>query len=167
MTATYPPSAWKRLLWLVTAFTVGHSVTLALATLGLVRISAQLVEFLIPLTIVGASLAAIRASARRGVQASAWVQYCLAGSFGLIHGLGFSTFLRSLLGSEESIVVPLFAFNVGLEIGQVGIVIAVLLLGWLVERLFHLARREWVLILCGGTMALAITMILDRLPSSS
>jgi hypothetical protein len=87
--------------------------------------------------------------------------------FGLIHGLGFSTFLRSPLGAEESIVVPLFAFNVGLEIGQVGIVIAVLLLGWLVERLFHLSRREWVLILCGGTMGIASTMILDRLFTSA
>jgi hypothetical protein len=146
---------------------VGHSVTLALATLGVVRINAHMVEVLIPVTIVGASLAAIRASARPGVQASAWVQYCLAALFGLIHGLGFSTFLRSLLGSEESIVVPLFAFNVGLEIGQVAIVISVLLLGWLVERLFHLARREWVLILCGGTMGIALTMILDRLFTSA
>ena len=83
--------------------------------------------------------------------------------FGLIHGLGFSSFLRSLLGGEESIVGPLFAFNVGLEVGQLFIVAGVMLLGLLAERLLRLTRREWVLVLCGGTMAVAITMIVDRI----
>lgn len=168
LTATYPPSAWRRLVWLVTAFTVGHSITLGLATLGLVHASRWWVELLIPVTIVATSLTAIwtardpaagNAMARR----SAWVQYTLASGFGLIHGLGFSAFLRSLLGAEESITVPLLAFNLGLEVGQVGIVLAVLALGWFVEHNLRVPRRDWVLILCGGTMGIALTMILERL----
>lgn len=169
LTATFPASAWRRLVWLVTAFTLGHSVTLALATLGLVHASRWWVELLIPVTIVATSIIAIQA-ARRGGEAtsdsarrSAHLQYAVAACFGLIHGLGFSSFLRSLLGAEESIVVPLLAFNIGLEIGQVGIVLAVLVLGWAVERAFSVTRRDWVLMLCGGTLGIALTMILERL----
>lgn len=167
LTAAYPPVAWKRLVWLVTAFTVGHSITLALATLNLVHVNARLVEVLIPVTIVLTSIAAIAFSKgddeSTGPTRSQLPQYLLAAFFGLIHGLGFSTFLRSLLGGEESIVKPLLAFNVGLEVGQLFIVAAVMLLGVLAVRLLGLTRREWVLILCGGTMAVALTMIIDRL----
>ena len=90
-------------------------------------------------------------------------QYALAACFGLIHGLGFSNYLRSLLGGEESIVRPLLAFNVGLEIGQLLIVAAVLLIGAVVTRLLRLTRREWVLLVSGGTIAVALTMIAERL----
>lgn len=159
--------AWRRLVWLVTAFTIGHSVTLALATLDLVRVSSQLVEVLIPVTIVLTSIAAIRFSRhddeRTGPTGSQLPQYLLAAIFGLIHGLGFSTFLRSLLGGEESITGPLLAFNLGLEAGQLFIVAIVMLLGVVAVRVLGLTRREWVLILCGGTMAVALTMIVDRL----
>jgi hypothetical protein len=81
----------------------------------------------------------------------------------LIHGLGFSTFLRSLLGGEASIVLPLFSFNLGLEVGQLLIVMTVLVLGVLVKRLFGLARHEWLLILSGGAAGIAVTLIIDRL----
>ena len=163
LTAAYPPSAWKRLVWLVTAFTLGHSVTLALATLDVVRVNIQLVEVLIPITIVLTSLTGIVTARGAHEMGSPRVQYTLAAVFGLIHGLGFSSFLRSLLGGEESIVGPLFAFNVGLEVGQLFIVAGVMLLGLVAERLLRLTRREWVLVLCGGTMAVAITMIVDRI----
>ncbi len=159
--------AWKRLVWLVTAFTVGHSITLALATLNLVHVNSQLVEVLIPVTIVLTSIVAIVFSRgdteEGGPTRSQLPQYVLAATFGLIHGLGFSTFLRSLLGSEESIVRPLLAFNLGLEVGQLFIVAIVMLLGVVAVRFLKLTRREWVLVLCGGTMAVALTMIIDRL----
>jgi hypothetical protein len=125
LTVAYRPSEWRRLLWLVTAFTLGHSITLALATLNLVRANAGLVETGIALTIVISSLMAIalavRSEAAPAAQGQA-LRYTLAAVFGLIHGLGFSTFLRSLLGGEESIFVPLLSFNVGLELGQLLIV---------------------------------------------
>ena len=159
--------AWRRLIWLVTAFTLGHSLTLALATLDLVRVRSQLVEVLIPVTIVLTSIAAIvfskGDSEDTGPTRSQLPQYVLAATFGLIHGLGFSTFLRSLLGSEESIVKPLLAFNIGLEMGQLFIVALVMLLGLIAVRATGLTRREWVLVLCGGTTAVALTMIVDRL----
>ncbi len=166
LTAPYAPADWKRLGCLVTAFTLGHSVTLALATLGLVHINAGLVEVLIPTTIVLTSLLAVlstrgenSAIASRGQTA----RYAMAGGFGLIHGLGFSTFLRSVLGAEESIVKPLFAFNLGLEAGQLLIVAILLALGLLVEQALGLSRRDWVLLMSGAAGGIAVTMILDRL----
>jgi hypothetical protein len=167
LTVAYRPAEWRRLVWLVTAFTVGHSVTLALATLNLVRANAALVETGIALTIVISSLLAIALAVRSDGAAPAGrgqtLRYLLAAGFGLIHGLGFSTFLRSLLGGEQSILVPLFSFNVGLEVGQLLIVTGVLGLGVAAERLLRLARRDWVLAASGGIAALGVRMVLERI----
>lgn len=165
LTVAYRPSEWRRLLWLVTAFTLGHSITLALATLDLVRVGARLVETGIALTIVISSLMAIAFAVRSDAapaKQGQTLRYSLAAAFGLIHGLGFSTFLRSLLGSEESIFVPLLSFNVGLEVGQLLIVAAVLGLGVATERMLRLARRDWVLVASGGIAAMGLRMVLER-----
>ncbi|MCU0620547.1 MAG: HupE/UreJ family protein [Gemmatimonadales bacterium] len=167
LTAAYPSAAWRRLAWLVTAFTAGHSLTLALATLDVVRVPARLVEVLIPVTIVVTGLAAIRSSRGEdelhGPPGAAWPSYLLAAGFGLVHGLGFSSVLRALLGDEASIVRPLLAFNLGLELGQLLVVALVLLAGALLPRLLRLTRREWVLLVSGGAIAVALTMIAERL----
>ena len=173
LTGGYAPSEWRRLLWLVTAFTLGHSVTLALATLGLVRPSAAVVETLIPATILLTAALAVAAVRPSRSAAAAYARpastarhpralYPLAALFGLIHGLGFSTYLRALLGGESSIAVPLLAFNVGLEIGQLAIVAATLLLGTLVVHGLGFARRDWVLLLAGATGGLALVLLLER-----
>ena len=170
LTVAYRPADWRRLLLLVTAFTLGHSITLALATLNLVRVPSTSVEAAIAATIVVASLmaivAAVGAPTGDGVSVSQRGQrlrYAMAAGFGLVHGLGFSTFLRSLLGGEESLVLPLFSFNLGLEVGQLGIVATVLLLGLLAERVLRLARRDWVLIVSGGIIAMGMVMLADRI----
>lgn len=165
LTAAYGPRESVRLAWLVTAFTVGHSVTLALATLDLVRVPAAFVEPAIAATILLTALLAIHD--QRAADAAAgrtWGRrYAIAAGFGLIHGLGFSGYLRALLGGEESIALPLLSFNVGLEAGQVLIVGVVFALGVAVERVLGWARRDWVLVLSGATAGVAATMLLDRL----
>ena len=161
----YAPRDWRRLALLVTAFTVGHSLTLALATLRLVSVRPSLVETLIPLTIVvTASLALVeqRRSGEHAAPASPSARYTLALGFGLIHGLGFATYLRALLGAEESIALPLLAFNVGLEIGQLLILSIVLAVGALVVKLV-LTRRRWVQLLATATGALALVLLAQRL----
>jgi hypothetical protein len=169
LTAAYAPKDWRRIAWLVTAFTIGHSITLALATLDVVRVQASVVEPAIALTIVVTALVAIHDQRTGGADARVawWRRYALAGGFGLIHGLGFSGYLRSLLGSGERITLPLFAFNVGLEIGQLLIVLCVLVLGVLVERYLKWARRDWVLVLGGATAGIGLTMVLNRLLDSA
>lgn len=184
LTAGYAPRDWRRLLWLVTAFTIGHSITLALATLQVVQVHAPTIELLIPITIVltaGYSIAARWRVGRPGDDApritsaagAAGAQpapperqallYVLAGCFGLIHGLGFSNFLRAILGGEESIVVPLFAFNVGLEVGQMAIVACVLLAGAIACEGAGLTRRRWATALSALIVVAGVQMIYSRL----
>jgi hypothetical protein len=165
---SYPLRAWRPLLVLVTAFTIGHSVTLVLATLNLVRIDPVLVETLIPVTIVLTSLVNVVESSRLSEilaepARARRIKYGTALFFGLIHGMGFSSFLRAALGAEERITLPLFAFNVGLEVGQVVIVAGLLLLGAAVVRFRLLDRRGWVLVVSGAAGGIALTMILDRI----
>jgi len=164
----YEPRHWRKLLILVTAFTLGHSLTLALATLRIISINDALVEFLIPLTIlITGAINIVTTSAQKsevvegkGVRG---LKYVLALAFGLIHGMGFSNFLRSLLGQEEGIALPLFSFNVGLELGQICIVVAVLILTFLMVRVFRMRRHDWVLVLSGATVGVALILMVERL----
>lgn len=165
LTAAYGPREWTRIAWLVTAFTIGHSVTLALATLDLVHASPAMVEPAIAVTIIATAFTAIhdQRGAEGPTRGAWWRRYAIAGGFGLIHGLGFSGYLRALLGAEESIVTPLLAFNVGLELGQVLIVAVVFALGVAAVRLLGWSRRDWVLVVAGATAGIGATILLDRL----
>lgn len=169
LTVAYEWKDWRKVVWLVTAFTVGHSLTLLLATLGLVSIGDTLVEVLIAVTIAAAALHNIfrrtdivSFSSSRDVNRD-WLQYGLVFIFGLVHGLGFSNFLRSLLGAEESLLVPLLSFNVGLEIGQLLIVAVLLSIGTLIVRYLGAKNREWVLVGSGIALGLALQMIVLRI----
>ncbi|MDX2194438.1 MAG: HupE/UreJ family protein [Gemmatimonadales bacterium] len=164
LTGGYRPADWRRLAWLVTAFTVGHSATLALATLGVVAPRSASVEFLIPVTIVATSAFGVAAARRPPGAGGMRARYAAALGFGLVHGLGFSAFLRALLGTEESIVLPLFAFNVGLEAGQLGIVGAVLAIGAAAERLARVPRPAWAVGVALLTGLLGLRLAVARWP---
>jgi len=151
---------WRRVLILVTAFTLGHSVTLALSVWNIVRVDTHLIEFLIPVTILITAFTNILNKQYK--QQLAWITYAYALFFGLIHGLGFSNFLRSVLGKQQSITGPLFAFNIGLEFGQILIVIGVLCLSFIAIRLLHVPRREWNLFLSSGIFGIALMMAIER-----
>lgn len=166
LTASFGPRDWKRIAWLVTAFTLGHTITLALATLDVVRLPSAFVEPAIALTIVLTAASAIHDQRRADAAPTGsawWRRYAIAGGFGLVHGLGFSGYLRALLGDEESLLGPLLAFNVGLEVGQLLIVGVVFALGLGAERLLGWARRDWVLVVCGASAGIGITLLIDRL----
>lgn len=156
----YLLSDWKKVVILVTAFTLGHSVTLALSVFNMVRIDTAMIEFLIPVTIVITTLTNILN--KRNRQSVAWLTYSYAAFFGLIHGLGFSNFLKSVLGRQEQITGPLFAFNIGLEFGQLLIVLAVLLLSYIFIRFVGVSRREWNLFLSSAIFGIALIMALER-----
>ena len=172
LTAAYSLRQWRQLLILVTAFTLGHSITLALATVGAIRVNTTLVEVLIPITILVASVFNIvdsKVTQDDGIGSDRMrrhqtVLYVLAGGFGLIHGLGFSSFLRAVLGAEQSIVVPLLAFNIGLEVGQILIVAVLFAVGALMTQGIGMRRRDWLLVVSGATAGVALTLIIDRIP---
>ncbi len=162
--SVYKLSEWKRVLILITAFTIGHSVTLALATLNLISVSTNLIEFLIPLTIF---LTALFNAINKGTDVNKLlhnIKYAAAMFFGLIHGLGFSNYLRSLLGQESSIWKPLLSFNIGIEIGQIIIVTIIMLITWLMVSAIKVSRREWNLILAGVGLGVALVLMIERVP---
>ena len=167
LTTVYGLRQWRHLLVLVTAFTVGHSITLALATLRLVEINSDLVEFLIPVTILITALINIgerfwdkRIPEGDVESRGSWqAKYVLALLFGLIHGLGFSNFLRAVLGGEESLFLPLFSFNVGLEIGQLVILLGTLLTGAAAVLLTGISPRNWGLSVSVVVVVLTLTML--------
>lgn len=159
----YRMSDWKKLAVLVTAFTLGHSVTLALATLQIITYRSEVIEFLIPITIL---LTCIINFFHKSVEdtrfqkeKSSSLRYIMAMSFGLIHGMGFSNYLRSLLGKEESLLKPLLAFNLGLELGQLLIVLFTLMISYLMLDVFKVKKRDWNLILSGIVAGVALTLI--------
>ena len=156
--AVYNFYDWKKVAWLVTAFTLGHSLTLALATLRLVSVSAPLVEFLIPVTILITCLINFRVRPETLLK-PAYRRYALAGFFGLIHGLGFSTYLRSILSREDSVFMPLLSFNLGLEAGQLVIVLFSLSLCLLLTQFLKVKQRDWVLVISGMVAGVALTII--------
>ncbi len=127
--AVYRVSQWKKILILVTAFTIGHSVTLALSALEIVSLQQEITEFFIPVTIFLTALYNIRKGEQKPSDSeSILFHYLLALFVGFVHGMGFSNFFASLLGSAGDILMPLFAFNIGLEIGQLLIVGVIMLL---------------------------------------
>lgn len=163
MTAVYMLKDWKHVVVLATAFTIGHTTTLALATLNLINISTELIEILIAITIFltgFANLFKVKNDFSKKVQ---FYKYLTALFFGLIHGLGFSNYLKFLLGEELSIVKPLFAFNIGLEIGQIIIIAIVLLIAYLLIQKFKVKQREWNLVISGASMGIALMLLIDRL----
>ncbi len=159
--ALYQLADWKRVLILVTAFTLGHSATLALATLQLVSVNRELIEFLIPTTILITALSNLFVDTRIVQQRKLNLNYLLAGGFGLIHGLGFSSYLQAILGKEESILNPLFAFNVGLEVGQIIIVGIFLLISFLFVSIFGVLHRDWKMIISSIVAGVAFTLMMD------
>ncbi len=166
----YAPRDWKHIAVLATAFTIGHSMTLALATLGIILFPTPVIEFLIPLTIGFTSLFNIVRGQHPTETSTTLVapalfslrvamSYTLALLFGCIHGLGFSNYLRALLGKEASLVFPLLSFNIGLEIGQLVIMSIALLGGLLCVRSGVLKEREWQIFSSGLTFGIALTLI--------
>jgi hypothetical protein len=154
---------WKKVLVLVTAFTIGHSITLALSVLNYVTISVRWVEFLIPVTIFITALSNVWQKDFQ-FRTRFPLIYFFALFFGLIHGLGFSNYLKSLLGKETNIVGELLAFNVGLEFGQILIVAIVLGISWICIGLLKFPRREYLLFLSGAIFGVALLMSIQRFP---
>lgn len=159
--AVYQLRQWRTVLMLVTAFTIGHSITLALATLSIILVPMELIEFLIPVTIFATCIMNVFRPFDEHKKMKVWFNYPLALFFGLIHGMGFSYYLRALLGMEESIVMPLFSFNIGLELGQLMIVTLVLAGAALAVQVFKAPHKSWNLFISGVAAGVAIILMME------
>ncbi|NOZ47891.1 MAG: HupE/UreJ family protein [Chlorobi bacterium] len=162
--AVYSLVNWRKVLVLVTAFTIGHSVSLALSTFNVIVIKPGVIEFLIPLTIFITSVFNITAKTDNFSKNLHLVKYFTAMIFGLIHGLGFSNYLKSLLGKETNIVKYLLGFNLGLEAGQILIVLAVMGISSFFINTLKTKQREWNLVVSGATLGISVILMIERWP---
>lgn len=160
LSAIYIFKDWKKVLILVTAFTIGHSVTLALSVYDVIRINNNLVEFLIPVTIL--ITAVFNFFQKDFSHKSLQLNYFFALFFGLIHGMGFANSIRFMLSNNESIGIPLLSFNVGLEIGQIVIVFIILSLSYLFITLLKAPGKVWVYLLSSVALIVSLKIIVER-----
>jgi hypothetical protein len=162
LASVYTFSNIKQVLILVTAFTIGHSLTLALSVLDVIRFPGKWVEFLIPCTIFITAINNLwRVNRKNG---SVNINYWLALFFGLIHGMGFANTIRIMLARDQTIGLGLFGFNVGLEAGQIVVVAVILIFAMLCMNLMKVTRRDWVFFISAGVFALSVQMAFERLP---
>lgn len=162
LSAIYVLKDWKQVLILVTAFTIGHSLTLVLSIFDIIRFSSKWVEFLIPCTIVVTAFTNL--FQKKFTPRSIRINYFLALSFGLIHGMGFANALRMMLAKDQSFGWDLLGFNLGLEAGQIVVVISLLIVGAMILHVFKVNRREWVIFLSAVTFGLSLQMAMQRIP---
>ncbi|MFL5809725.1 MAG: HupE/UreJ family protein [Flavisolibacter sp.] len=162
LAAIYMLKDWRQVLILVTAFTIGHTITLILSTKELIEIDSSLVEFLIPCTIVFTAIANLfqKSFTPRSIR----INYFLALFFGLIHGMAFANTLRMIIAQDQSFALSMFSFSVGLELGQILIVFLILLLAELCIRMLKIDRRHWVIFVSAVVFGLALEMAVQRFP---
>lgn len=165
LSAIYLLKDWKQVLILITAFTIGHSLTLALSVYDIVRFSRNWVEFLIPCTIVITAISNL--FQKKFTAKSIRINYFLALFFGLVHGMGFANAIRMTLATGQNIGWGLLGFNLGLEAGQIFIVIILLVLSQIIQTLLKVNRREWVIFLSAAVFSLALQMAIERIPFKS
>jgi hypothetical protein len=168
--AVYQIAQWKKVLLLATAFTIGHSVTLAMVVLNILPVNSSWIEFLIPVTIICTALYnTMTYTNDNKIRKSPFVNlnYWLALVFGFIHGMGFSNFLRASLlpGEESQLWLQLLAFNLGVELGQFTIVLIVLIIAYLMIQQLRIAPKSWNLFISGAAFGLALVMALERIPN--
>jgi hypothetical protein len=162
LAAIYTLRDWKQVLVLVTAFTIGHTITLILSAKQLIEVNSDLVEFLIPCTIVITAISNLfqKSFSPKAVR----INYFLALFFGLIHGLAFANTLRMILASDQSFALSMFSFSVGLELGQILIVLIILLLSAVALGVLKIERKHWVIFLSAVVFGLALEMAVNRWP---
>jgi hypothetical protein len=163
LTVPYAFKDWKRLLLLVSVFTIGHTLALLLSVYNVLMIRAEIVEFLIPITILVTAVYSIftagKAAKAGGASATAFITLF----FGLVHGLGFSNYFKSILpGTASEKLLPLFEFAIGIELAQAIIVLAVLILGYILQAFFRVSRRDWILVTSALVAGIVIPLIAGR-----
>ena len=152
---------FKKVLWLITLFTVGHSLTLALSAYGVLKIDVKIIEFLIPVTIGITAVVNILNSNKNNASKDK-INLVFALFFGLIHGLGFSNYFRMMIGREEDKLMPLIEFALGIEVAQVIIVFGILTIGSVLQTFFKVTKRDWIMVTSAIVLGFVIPMMTER-----
>ncbi len=158
----YAFNSWKRVLWLVTIFTIGHTLSLMLSVYGVIRVKASLVEFLIPITILVTALFNIFTASKSPKNERFGLLLIISLFFGLIHGLGFSNYFKQIVASEESKLLPMLEFAIGIEVAQILVVLIVLILAFVGQTIFRFSRRDWVMVMSAIVVGVVLPMVMEN-----
>jgi ABC-type nickel/cobalt efflux system permease component RcnA len=160
LVVSYSFKQWKNLLWLVSLFTIGHTLSLGLSAYKIISVNSGFVEFLIPMTIFITAAKNIFS----GVKTSSNSKLLLFFSFcfGWIHGLGFSSYFKMLLAGSETKFLELLEFSLGIEAAQIAIVFCVLIPYLLLKPLFKITKRDWILVVSALILGITIPMLIER-----
>lgn len=161
LTIPYVFKDWKRVLLLVSIFTLGHTLSLTLAAYGKVSVSDNFVEFLIPVTILIVALFNVFTAGKGAQKEKVGVLFISTLFFGLVHGLGFAREFRMFVGNSDSKLAPLLEFALGIEIAQIIIVFIVLFLGFLFQTIFRFSKRDWIMVISSIVVGLVIPMLMN------
>jgi hypothetical protein len=162
LTVPYAFKDWKRLLLLVSIFTIGHTLALLLSVFGVIIIKGNLVEFLIPITILIVAIFNLFTAGKSSKNESISVVVFITLFFGIIHGLGFASYFKSLLGgSPQSKLLPLSEFALGIEAAQIVVVFVVLILSYIVQTFFRFSKRDWTLVMSSFIIGVVLPMIIE------
>lgn len=160
LTIPYVFKDWKRILFLVTIFVIGHSVSLAFATYDVISVNKKWIEFLIPLTILIIAIFNVFTAGKKTQNKKVGFLFFMALFFGLIHGLGFVNTFESTIGSSSNKLIALLEIALGIEIGQLIVVFVILFLGFLCQTLFRFSKRDWVMVISAIVVGLLIPMLI-------
>ncbi len=158
--AAYTFTSWRKILILVTMFTIGHTLSLLLASYGVVKVSANLIEFLIPITILVTALFNLFTAGKEKRAEKIGVFYIVTIFFGLIHGLGFASFFTAL--DSGGGILPLLEFALGIEAAQIIVVLIILIIAWIFQTIFRFNKRDWVLVVSSLVIGMVIPMLINN-----
>jgi hypothetical protein len=160
LTIPYMFKDWKRVITLVSLFTLGHTLSLVLAAYNVVAVSGVLVEFLIPITILVMAVYNIFTAGKGAQKERIGLLFLTSLFFGLIHGLGFAKQFHMLADGSTNKLILLLEFALGIEIAQIIIVFIVLFVGYVIQTIFRFSKRDWVMVLSSIVVGLVIPMLL-------
>lgn len=161
LTVVFSFKHFKKLLWLVTLFTIGHTTSLILASFGFLSINTKLIEFLIPLTILITGFVNIF-TAKNAASGKQTLHLIFALFFGLIHGFAFSSYFKSMIGKTDDKILPLLEFSLGIEAAQIIIALVILIIGAILNNLLKVNKRDWILVLSAIVIGFTIQMLINR-----
>ncbi|OED43953.1 HupE / UreJ protein, partial [Flavobacteriaceae bacterium (ex Bugula neritina AB1)] len=153
---------WKRILLLVSLFTLGHTISLFLAVYKVISVNSKLIEFLIPVTILATALFNVLTAKNTTKQSKLGILYITTAFFGLIHGLGFSGYFRMISSIGESKALAILEFALGIEVSQIIVVLIVLIISFVAQTIFRFSKRDWVLVVSSIVLGMVIPMIIDN-----
>jgi len=161
--AAYSFASWKRLLWLVSIFTLGHTLSLFLSVYEIVRVDDSFVELLIALTIVFTACYNIFTAKKKEHHRNISILYFSTAFFGVIHGLGFSRYFKMIFPDTSGKFFPLIEFALGIETAQIIVVFSVLVLSFIAQNILRIARRDWILVISAIVIGIILPLLRDTL----